>query len=194
MALWRELRERGFHGTSRQVHRFVAERRTKPVRSGRKPQGATPVAQKKPYTGPVLPTSRQLSWLLVQPVSALDATAAAVVAHVEQDETATAVTRLARRFTALIRAAGVGRTAADGRDPVADLDTWLKEAKACGAPAIATFATGLQGDVAAVKAALAEPWSSGQVEGQVNRLKLIKRQSYGRAGLDLLRRRMVLAA
>jgi len=41
---------------------------------------------------------------------------------------------------------------------------------------------------------LTEPWSSGQAEGQINRLKLIKRQSYGRAGLDLLRRRMVLAA
>ena len=59
MALWRELRERGFPGTSRQVHRFVAERRTKPVRSGRKPQGATAVAQETPYKGPVLPTSRQ---------------------------------------------------------------------------------------------------------------------------------------
>ena len=194
MALWRELRERGFSGTNRQVHRFVAERRTKPVRSGRKPQGATPAAQEKPVTGPVLPTSRQLAWLLVQPVSALDAAAAAVVAHVEQDDTATAVARLARRFTALIRAAGVGSTAAQGRDPVADLTTWLTEAMTCGATAIATFAAGLEGDAAAVKAALTEPWSSGQVEGQVNRLKLIKRQSYGRAGLDLLRQRMVLAA
>ena len=145
-------------------------------------------------TGPVLPTSRQLAWLLVQPVSALDAAAAAVVAHVEQDDTATAVARLARRFTALIRAAGVGSTAAQGRDPVADLTTWLTEAMTCGATAIATFAAGLEGDAAAVKAALTEPWSSGQVEGQVNRLKLIKRQSYGRAGLDLLRQRMVLAA
>ena len=67
-------------------------------------------------------------------------------------------------------------------------------AKACSALAIATFASGLDGDAAAVRSALTEPWSSGQAEGQINRLKLIKRQSYGRAGLDLLKRRLVLAA
>ncbi|QEE42925.1 transposase [Methylobacterium sp. WL2] len=79
------------------------------------------------------------------------------------------------------------------RGAAADLDPWITEAKASGALAIATFASGLNGDAAAVRAALTEPWSSGQAEGQINRLKLIKRQSYGRAGLDLLQRRMVLA-
>ena len=66
--------------------------------------------------------------------------------------------------------------------------------KACDAPAIATFASGLDGDAAAVRSALTEPWSSGQAKGQINRLKLIKRQSYGRAGLDLLQRRLILTA
>ncbi len=61
-------------------------------------------------------------------------------------------------------------------------------------PAIATVASGLDRDGAAVRAAPIEPWSSGQAEGQITRLKLIKRQSYGRAGLDLLKRRMILAA
>jgi transposase len=45
-----------------------------------------------------------------------------------------------------------------------------------------------------VRAALTETWSSGQAEGQINRLKLLKRQSYGRAGFDLLRRRVLFAA
>jgi len=192
MALWRELRQRGYPGTSRQVHRFVAERRTKPTRSGRKPRQAATL--ERPTAGPPLPTSRQLAWLLVQPISALDAVAAAVVAHVEQDPTTRAVTQLARRFTALVRASGVGKRTAEGRAAVADLDAWVTEAKACDASAIASFAAGLNGDASAVRAALTEPWSSGQAEGQINRLKLIKRQSYGRAGLDLLRRRMVLAA
>ncbi len=49
------------------------------------------------------------------------------------------------------------------------------------------FTEGLQQDQAAVQAALLLPWSNGQVEGQINRLKLIKRQMYGRANLDLLR-------
>lgn len=76
----------------------------------------------------------------------------------------------------------------------ADFDAWIAETKACDPSTIASFASGLEGDATAVRAALTEPWSSGQAEGQINRLKLIKRQSYGRAGLDLLRRRMLLAA
>ncbi len=194
MALWRELRERGYPGTSRQVHRFVAERRTKPTRSGRKTRGETMPAPETQAAEPSLLSARQLAWLLVQPTSALDAVAAAVVARVEQDATASAVADLARRFTALVRASGVGRTAAPGRNAAAEFDAWITTAKACNAPMITTFASGLDGDAAAVRAALTKPWSSGQAEGQINRLKLIKRQSYGRAGLDLLQRRMVLAA
>jgi transposase len=61
-------------------------------------------------------------------------------------------------------------------------------------PAVETFAAGLEQDGAAVRAALTTPWSNGQTEGRITRLKLLKRQMYGRAGLDLLRRRMLLAA
>ena len=53
------------------------------------------------------------------------------------------------------------------------------------------FALGIQQDYAAVRAALETPWSNGQTEGQVNRLKFIKRQMYGRAKLDLLRLRVL---
>src|SRR6476659_11294460 len=130
MALWRELRERGFAGTSRQVHCFVAERRTKPVKAGR-PAGTLAAVEPEPDEAKFpLPTMRQLAWHLVQPVSALDRAAAASVAHVEQDEEARTVARLARRFTALVRACGVSR----------DLDGWLTEAKGCGVPALANFA------------------------------------------------------
>lgn len=193
MALWREIQQRGYPGTSRQVHRFVAGLRTTPTRSGRKPRREAVAMPERLAAGSPLPTARRLAWLLVQPTAALDAAAAAVVTHVEQDETAKAVAGLARRFTALVRASGVSKTATEERDGAADLDPWITAARACGAPAIATFASGLNGDAAAVRAALTEPWSSGQAEGQINRLKLIKRQSYGRAGLDLLQRRMVLA-
>ncbi len=133
MALWRELRERGYPGTSRQVHRFVAERRSKPTRSGRKPRGEAMPAPGTPAVEPSLPSARQLAWLLVQTTSALDAAAAVVVARVEQDATASVVADLARRFTALVRASGVGRTAAPGRDAAADFDAWITTAKACSA-------------------------------------------------------------
>jgi transposase len=53
---------------------------------------------------------------------------------------------------------------------------------------------GLEQDGAAVRAALTTPWSNGQAEGQITRLKLVKRQMYGRARFDLLRRRVLLAA
>src|SRR5689334_9016020 len=78
--------------------------------------------------------------------------------------------------------------------PLEALEAWLRDARACGVPAVETFAAGLKQDGAAVRAALATPWSNGQTEGRITRLKLLKRQMYGRAGLDLLRRRMLLAA
>jgi transposase len=53
------------------------------------------------------------------------------------------------------------------------------------------FVGGIRQDWAAVRAALTSPWSNGQTEGQVNKLKLLKRQMYGRAKLDLLRARML---
>lgn len=143
-----------------------------------------------------LPTPRQLAWMRVQPIAALGAADAAAVSRAEQDGEARTVAGLARRFTALVRACGIrGRREGDApAEPEAELDCWLAEARACGIAAVATFAAGLEVDGAAVRAALTEPWSSSQAEGQVTRLKLLKRQSYGRAGLDLLRRRVLLAA
>lgn len=57
---------------------------------------------------------------------------------------------------------------------------------------LASFGKGIMADFAAVRAALTEPWSNGQTEGQITKLKLIKRQMYGRAGIDLLRARLVV--
>ena len=74
------------------------------------------------------------------------------------------------------------------------LDTWLADARASGLPPFVTFATGLANDRAAVDAALTLPWSTGPVEGHVHRLKLIKRQGYGRAKIDLLRARVLKAS
>lgn len=58
---------------------------------------------------------------------------------------------------------------------------------------LARFAEGLTADLAAVQAGLTEEWSNGVTEGQVNRLKLLKRQAYGRAGFELLRQQMLYA-
>jgi transposase len=67
------------------------------------------------------------------------------------------------------------------------LDGWLMKMEVCGVRKLQNFASGLRQDYKAVKAALSYDWSNGQVEGQVNRLKMIKHQMYGRANFDLLR-------
>jgi transposase len=90
---------------------------------------------------------------------------------------------LAAGFAALVR------KAAD--TPLAD---WLAAAERSGCVELRSFAVGLRQDEAAVTAAVTEPWSNGPVEGQVNRLRTIKRQMYGRAGFDLLRARVLRAA
>jgi len=79
-----------------------------------------------------------------------------------------------------------------GRTRKADrLDGWLDAAKES---ALAGFAGGLTRDLAAVRAALSLPWSTGPVEGQISRLKMIKRAMCSRAGFELLRQRILQAA
>ena len=67
----------------------------------------------------------------------------------------------------------------------------MTEASASGIETLARFAQGLQEDLVAIKAGLTLPWSNGPVEGHVNRLKMLKRQGYGRAGVGLLRQRVM---
>jgi transposase len=79
------------------------------------------------------------------------------------------------------------------RDQAA-LDPWLEEAERAAVPELRGFAASLRRDYAAVDAALAHAWSSGQVEGQVTKIKLVKRRMFGRGTFDLLRRRVLLAS
>jgi len=194
-ALWREIRKHGFTGTARQVRRWLSEHRTKPTRTAphrwRGPMPTDPALNGD--AAPRLPSPRQLAWLLVQPLAELAPTDAAVVARVEQDPDTAIVAKLARQFTALVCACNAS-SQTDPQAAQAELTNWLTEARASGVPAIQTFAAGLEGDSGAISAALTTPWSNGQTEGQVNRLKLIKRQMFGHASFDLLRRRVLLAA
>ena len=93
------------------------------------------------------------------------------------------------------------RTGPDGRASVRGRPQGLEPAPSVGeaaqdgpVAALRRFARRLQADGDAVRAAVSLEWSNGQTEGQINRLKTLKRQMYGRAGLDLLERRFLLAA
>ena len=90
---------------------------------------------------------------------------------------------LARAFAGMVRHRHAG-----------DWENWMTNAQGPGvARELSGFAAGSRQDEAAVRAALSLGWSNGPVEGQVNRLKLLKRQMYGRAGFDLLRQRFLQA-
>ncbi len=71
------------------------------------------------------------------------------------------------------------------------LDEWLAQAESCKAPALRRFAASLKTDLAAVRAGLTESWNNGPVEGFI--YKLVKRQGYGRANIELLKARVMAA-
>jgi len=189
MQLWREARDRGFAGTPKQVRRWLSERRSRPAKTTTRQWRALAA---KPETALLaLPSPQRLSWLLLREAEELSSEEAALVARVRQDDEAATVVDLARRLCQIVRRAGL-RERQDDLSLKA-FETWLAEARNCHVRVVKSFATSLDQDGAAVRAALTLPWSNGQAEGQINRLKLLKQAMYGRASLGLLRRRLILA-
>ncbi|MGH1574301.1 ISL3 family transposase [Methylobacterium sp. P31] len=161
--LWRRLRASGFTGSLRVVGEWTTRRR----RSEQVPAG----------TPGKVPSARLLARLMTTGRDSLTRAEALTVATIEAAVPALDEARsLLSGFQAMIRE----------RRP--DLDTWIEMA-ACSL--LASFANGIQKDRKAVAAALVEPWSNGQTEGQITRLKLVKRQMFGRAKLDLLEARLI---
>ncbi len=177
--LFRELQVQGYRGQLTTLRCFLAEVRQAqglPPRVRAIPPGWTTAAPP-----PKPPSLRHLAWLILKRPSQLQPDEQAYVdqarhAHPQID---TAIA-LAQDFAAIVRQQHADR-----------LGPWLEQALACEITAIRNFALGLRQDAAAVHAALRLPYSNGPVEGQINRLKLLKRQSYGRAKLDLLERRLL---
>ena len=184
LGLWREVQARGYSGSSRPVSLWAQSRRTEPHPCTRQDHlgGSPEPTDAAPRRGR-LPSTRRLAWLLVRDPEALEEDEAIVLAHVRQDTEVARLHDLARSYTRMVRE----------KQPDA-LDGWLEASGASGIGAVVTFGEGLRRDYGAVRAALEEPWSSGQAEGQINRLKMLKRQMYGRAGFELLRKRVLCAA
>jgi transposase len=123
----------------------------------------------------------RVRWLCLRPPQQLSSEEQRALAHVlAADADLARGHELLHRFRTLVQA----------RD-VAALETWLADAQASHLPPFISLANGLVSDRAAVEAALTLAWSNGPVEGHVHRVKLIKRQGYGRAKLPLLRRRVL---
>jgi len=176
--LWRDLRDAGFKGGMRVVTEWASRKRLAAL--GQQPGPAAVPATQPPTRPPTYP-ARRVARMLAADLAVLAEPDRSYVERLLALSPALAKVRdLAQRFGALVRT-----RSADALTP------WLAEA---GAGDLRGFAAGLHQDQQAVRAALLLPWSSGQVEGQVSRLKLIKRQGYGRAGLDLLRAHLIRAA
>jgi transposase len=168
LQLWSELRAQGYPGSLSSVYRALKQLRPE---DGRRRGGPT----LPPAPRPLSP--RQAMWLLVRRPDALTTEQAAYqVVLCDSCAEAAVVYPLAQQFITMVRAR---------KD--AELDDWLTAAETCSVRELRQFANGLRRDYAAIKAALTLPWSTGPVEAQVNRVKLVKKMMYGRANFDVLR-------
>ncbi len=164
--LWRRLKASEFRGSLRVVSEWATRRR--------RAESATIPPPGK------CPSARRIARMLITARHHLSRIDAITVASIEATVPNLAKARtLIERFVRMIR---------DGDS--AALDPWLKDTENS---LLASFAKGLRSDQKAVSAALSEPWSNGQTEGQINKLKTLKRQMYGRANLDLLQARLISA-
>ena len=167
-ALHAELREQGWKGSAQAVRRYVA------------PFRKTTAPAEPP---PAVPKTRQVTRLLLTRPGHLQPDEQAQLAGIRSqcphlDSLAGHISAFAEMMTSLTGAA--------------DLDAWLAAVEADDQPELHSFATGIRKDKEAVTNGLTLPCNSGRVEGTVNKVKMIKRQMYGRAGFPLLRKRVML--
>ncbi len=185
-ALWAELRALGFRGSYRTVQRHVQAwplPHDSPRPRGR-PRMARPAEGPAPTPPPKPPSPRVALWWLLLPPAQLTPEQGAFVAHLTKH---CAAVRAAQEL-----AVDFGRIVSTRE--VDALQPWLARAAASEHGEFRDFVVGLRRDQAAVEAAVREPWSNGQTEGQVNKIKMLKRQMYGRASVGLLRQRLLFAA
>jgi len=167
VVLHAEITALGYRGSLRTIYRYL-----QPLRTGTAPAALTPSALKiGEVTSWLLRRAEDLNPRQQQMLTDLRAHCA------QLDRLAEHVTSFAKMMTK--------------RTGEQELAGWLDRVDADDQPELHTFAAGIRQDLAAVTAGLSLPYSSGSTEGNVNRLKAIKRQMYGRASLDLLRKRVI---
>jgi transposase len=165
--LHEEIRARGYRGSLRTLRRHTAGLR----------QATTP-----PAAPPGPAPKKVATWILTPPGNLADADRAALASITARCEELTATRALVREFADMLC-----------HHTGSKLPSWAGQAKGSPVRELRSFAAGLRKDWAAATAGLTLPYSSGAVESHVNRIKMIKRQMYGRAKPDLLRKRVLLA-
>ncbi|MGW3360959.1 ISL3 family transposase [Streptomyces bungoensis] len=164
--LWEEIVPLGYKGSYQRVRAYLHKKRTSP-----RPVTARP------------PSPRTVSgWILSRPEALTEPEQLQLKTVRAQCPELDALTRHVRSFATMLT---------DRRGQL--LPVWLDAVRQDDLPSLHTLAAGIDRDIDAVTAGLTLPWSSGAVEGHVNRIKMLKRQMYGRAGFGLLRKRVLLA-
>lgn len=181
--LFREAKARGYTGSPAQLERVTTQWRKQlppSLKARPRPPRPTPVTDPKRQRL----SSQKASWLFVLPKEKLTAPQQRQLEQMCQasEELSTAY-ELSQDFLGLLK-----------ERRAQALKEWIRAAKCSHIPELTSFAKSVQQDDAAISAACSLPWSQGQVEGQINRLKCLKRQMYGRAQFDLLRLRVLHAA
>jgi transposase len=194
--LFQEIKLRGYTGSFSHLERRLANWRShrKAKAAAKSTKLITPIVSPLLTTTTVVAIPRAVDpatgWLIspivaaslcIKPRGLLTSEQAAKVDSLKSaSPDFTAMRRLAMRFQGVFR----------GKAPE-KLDVWLGDAQQSGIYAVQRFARTLRRDIDAVRNAITECWSNGQTEGQVNRLKMLKRAMYGRGGAELLRARML---
>lgn len=174
--LYREIRERGYANSEETCARFTAQLRRAEARG--KPISSVPRARVGSVAG-LSPTAKNVAALFMRHQEKLD------------EEQSEYLERLCGADTRLLTQEEFAQMVR--RLEGEDLEGWLKDAEESNSTAMRSFALGLRKDLDAVRAGLTQEWSNGPVEGFIHKLKLLKRQGYGRAGFELLRARMIAA-
>jgi transposase len=133
-----------------------------------------------PFRPPTLLPPKQLVWVFLKDREQLENTEQAFLEFVCQDPVVQQAYCLSQSFRRMVRERQSEK-----------LPEWLTSAEKSSMPEMNHFASSMRQDYLAIFSALRENWSNGQTEGQNTRLKLLKRQMYGRAKLDLLRQRVL---
>jgi len=172
--LFVEIKERGYTGSESLLRQVLGEWRIDLPPRFR--QGLPRKQRLAPKPNKRRLSSRGASFLMILPPSKRTQAQQQQLEQMNLNEDLRAVSLLSQEFVTMLK------------DRQAEaLDSWLNRAKACHVTELSSFVNGIRRDYAAVRAAFSSEWSNGTTEGQVNRLKFLKRQMCGRAHLDLLR-------
>jgi len=175
----RELKAQGYRGGSTTVFAYITQLRKAAGVPPKRRGGITAATITDPTQR--VPSSRDLIWLVLRRSATLDAAEQTQFGQLKTSHPdVTLGITLAQEFTTIVRE----------RQPER-LDAWLTRSEQSGLTPLMSLANGIRRDEAAVKAGVTLEWSNGPTEGQINRLKQVKRQMYGRANLDLLKLRLL---